>query len=95
MRKTEHSYDGGKVTKEPSQDMAGEKTYTCSLCNDKKIVELEYYAVQENTNTGNNSNPDNANGSSTSSIIFAVVGTIAGAVIGFVASILIFKKKNV
>lgn len=39
--KGEHSWDAGVVDKEPTATEAGQKIYTCSVCNYKKLVELE------------------------------------------------------
>jgi hypothetical protein len=47
-RVTNHSFDAGVITKTPTKESSGEKTYTCSVCGTAKVVELEYY-IQENT----------------------------------------------
>lgn len=36
----EHSWDNGVVTKEPTVDNPGEKTYTCTVCMATKVVKL-------------------------------------------------------
>ena len=36
----EHTWDGGKVTKEPTVDEPGEKTFTCTVCGQTKTEEI-------------------------------------------------------
>ena len=44
--KEAHTYDDGKVVKEPTKDEAGEKHYTCTTCGYVKKVELELVAKE-------------------------------------------------
>ena len=42
---TAHTYDGGKVTVEPTEETEGERTYTCTVCDYKKtepIAKLDH-----------------------------------------------------
>ena len=50
-RVTEHVFDDGVITKIPTLDVAGEKTYTCSVCGGTKVVELEYYIPETEADT--------------------------------------------
>ena len=43
IRVVEHVFDKGVVTIVPTDNISGEKRYTCTVCGQKKIVELEYY----------------------------------------------------
>ena len=36
-----HTWDEGEVTKEATCEVAGEKTYTCSICNTTKIEKIQ------------------------------------------------------
>ena len=52
-----HDWDEGKVTKEPTADAEGEKTYTCGTCGETKTEAIEKLPAEEkpdddNTNTG-------------------------------------------
>ena len=40
VKSTTHTWDAGKVTKEPTATEKGEKTYTCTICGETKDVEL-------------------------------------------------------
>lgn len=57
-----HSWDGGKVTKEPTAEESGVMTYTCTSCGEERTEEIPYVkelkvpsvsiSVTKNTSTG-------------------------------------------
>jgi hypothetical protein len=40
--KLAHEWDEGKITKEATKEAKGEKTFTCKLCGETKVEEVEY-----------------------------------------------------
>lgn len=59
----EHTWDGGRVTKEPTNMETGEKTYTCTICS---RVRIEAIPVKDaltdngNDNISDNNDPDSS-----------------------------------
>ena len=49
MDQAEHSWNEGVVTKEPTQDAPGVKTYTCSVCGGEKTEQIPANAPTEGT----------------------------------------------
>ena len=58
-----HSYNGGTVTKEPTESAKGEKTFVCEACYYSKTEEIP--AIESEKNDGDKT--ENNNGSSTAS----------------------------
>ncbi len=55
LEKIEHQFDEGTITKEPTYEVEGEKTYICQICNETKTeiipkLETENKDDDENTN---------------------------------------------
>lgn len=44
---TEHSWDNGSITKKPTADSEGKKTYTCTVCRTTKTEEIAKLTVAE------------------------------------------------
>lgn len=67
--KNNHNYDNGKITKEPTLENEGEKTYTCKDCGNmiiQKLPKLDKSNEEENdekNNTENDNNNSNNNNS--------------------------------
>jgi len=59
-----HSYDDGAVTKEPTEDEEGEKTFSCSTCGDKKTEKIDKLPSSGNQggNDGGNAGDDGNQG---------------------------------
>lgn len=83
-----HTFDEGKIVKEPTTDMVGEKHYTCSVCGYVKVMEIEVVIGANNADTSGNSG-------------FDVRTFLIGFVIGMFATSAVFigirvvKKKNI
>ncbi len=90
-REVTHKYGEGTVKTAPTESVAGEKEYACTLCGGKKTVELEYFK------SGGDGVSDNASSGSSSVItyvIIAAVAFVAGAAICYVVMTVILKKKK-
>ena len=95
-RETVHVFDAGVVTKTPTTDTAGEKTYTCSVCGTTKTVELEYY-IPDASETGATTTKDTSSSSDTQNGGFSIISMLIGIAIGTAVTTAIFlvvrKKK--
>ncbi|MBQ7354027.1 MAG: hypothetical protein IJW62_00740 [Clostridia bacterium] len=97
--KAVHTYDGGKVVKEPTSTVAGQKTYTCTECGYVKTVELEL-VEKEVTVTVPDKTEDDPDGDSTPadgsgfSVISLLIGALIGAVVGAAVMLVVGKKKR-
>lgn len=105
-----HTWDNGKVEKEPTKDAAGKKVYTCTICNHTKTVELELVekevtvTVPANTDkTPDNNTPSTdktSNGSDNDSgagfcIVWLLIGIVIGGAVGTGVMFVVSKKKRV
>ena len=105
--KIAHSFDGGKVVKEPAKDEVGEKHYTCSECGYVKKVELELVEkevtvtvpgeTEKEPDTNAPSDGDNsseADSDSGFSVVSLLIGALIGAIVGAGVMLIIGKKKH-
>ena len=55
IAKTGHTWDAGKITKEPTATEEGKRTYTCTVCNETKVETIA--KREENPTTGSTEDP--------------------------------------
>ncbi|MBQ8287918.1 MAG: hypothetical protein IJX76_04005 [Clostridia bacterium] len=105
--KVAHTWNGGKVVKEPTSTEAGQKTYTCTTCGYTKTVELELVEKEatvlgETEKEPDNSTPstgdDSRSGSDKEagvgfSIVSLLIGVVIGAVVGAGVMLIVGKKR--
>ena len=80
----EHTLNEGEVTKEPTANEKGEKTYTCTDCGATEIREID--PLTNGAGSGSNTNgSDSSGGSDADAVVEEEIS--AGAVIGIVAGV--------
>lgn len=86
----ECSYDNGVITRQPTVDTEGVKTYTCKDCGGKKTEKIDKLASDKtNQGEGDKNNNDKSN-AWIIPLVIAIVAASGVAVLG----VLIYKKKS-
>jgi len=86
-----HKWNNGKVTKEPTVDAEGEKTYTCEVCEETKVEKLEKLPAEEKEESKEESKEeDKSHQTGDNVMMFVFVALIA---VVSVAGVMFSKKK--
>ena len=87
----DHIWDDGVITKEPTPEAAGVKTYTCTECGGTRTKKVPYTgetAPTEGEQTGN----EGGSGAPINPIVFVIGGVVLVAVIAVVVVVVLKKK---
>ena len=89
-----HSFDEGIVTKAPTTDAEGEKTFTCTVCGEKKTEAIAKLAPEKTDDTTKtDETKDNNNTAKPTGDAIAIIMFIASIALVSGAAVVIAKKK--
>ena len=97
---TGHQWDEGKITKEPTENSDGEKTFTCTVCKETKAEEIEFGEItgdpSENPDASKNSEHQPSGTEPSSDFPWWIIVILIIAIgIGTGVTIFILNKKKV